>query len=91
MEIKVKSKRTDYGWNCNVELRDGEVFEYDVFVSNDDYERLSKGDCSVEDLVEVSFRFLLDREPKESILKNFNLNVISRFFPEYKEKIKEYF
>ncbi|MEX0920527.1 MAG: hypothetical protein WDZ69_03035 [Candidatus Pacearchaeota archaeon] len=90
MEIKVKCEKTDGGWDCDVKLIDGEVFEHGVFVSGDDYEKLSKEDCSVEDLVEASFRFLLDREPKGSILKNFNLNVILKFFPEYKEKIKGY-
>ena len=28
-------------------------------------------------------RFLLAREPKESILKTFDLSVIKRYFPEY--------
>jgi hypothetical protein len=38
--------------------------------------------------VEESFRFLLEREPKESILRRFNLTVISRYFPEYEREIK---
>lgn len=43
-----------------------------------------------EDLVEASFRFLLDREPKESILSRFDLSVISRYFPDYGERIGDY-
>jgi hypothetical protein len=43
-----------------------------------------------EDLVHASFRFLLDREPKESILREFDLAVIARYFPEYNSKIGEY-
>lgn len=42
------------------------------------------------DLVEASFRFLLDREPKESILSRFDLSVIERYFPEYPERIGDY-
>ena len=34
-----------------------------------------------------SFRFLLEREPKESILRSFDLTVISRYFSEYEREI----
>lgn len=43
-----------------------------------------------ETLVEASFRFLLDREPKESILARFELDVIARYFPEYPTTISSY-
>jgi hypothetical protein len=36
-------------------------------------------------LVRVSFDFLLAREPAQSILRRFDLDVISRYFPEYLE------
>jgi len=42
------------------------------------------------DLVEASIRFLLDRESKESIMARFDLDTISRFFPEYETTIAEY-
>jgi hypothetical protein len=45
---------------------------------------------SEQGLVEASFRFLLDREPKESILSHFDLSVIERYFPEYPERIGDY-
>lgn len=47
-------------------------------------------DGSPSKLVDASFRFLLDREPKESILSRFELGVISRYFPEYKDRIADY-
>jgi hypothetical protein len=31
--------------------------------------------------------FLLKREPKESILRSFDLTVISRYFPEYEREM----
>ena len=40
-----------------------------------------------EELVEASFRFLLEREPKESILSRFELPVIERYFPDYASRI----
>ena len=41
-------------------------------------------------LVEGAFRFLLDREDKESILKTFDVSVISKYFPEFEEEINKY-
>jgi hypothetical protein len=35
------------------------------------------------DLVRVSFAFLLEREPPSSILRNFSLEQIGDYFPEY--------
>ncbi len=34
-----------------------------------------------------SFGFLLEREPKESILGTFDLRVIGRYFPDYEREI----
>jgi hypothetical protein len=49
------------------------------------------GDGTVpEQVIEASFRFLLDREPKESILSSFDLSVISRYFPEYGQLLPRY-
>ena len=42
---------------------------------------------SAEELVRDSFRFLLEREPKESILREFELSVITRYFPDYESAI----
>ena len=42
---------------------------------------------SPEKLIEKSFEFLLAREPKELILSEFNVREISRYFPEFEEKI----
>lgn len=54
-----------------------------------DLESLPEG-SSPSEFVEASFRFLLDREPKESILARFELGVISRYFPEYKDRVADY-
>jgi len=42
-----------------------------------------------EELLQASFEFLLEREPKESILRSFDLPVIERYFPEYPQRIRE--
>jgi len=52
------------------------------------YQILTGGEISREELIKRSFEFLLEREPKESILPKFNLKIIKNYFPEYEEKIK---
>ena len=44
---------------------------------------LGVADVALQDLVSESFRFLLQREPKEQIMREFELPVIARYFPEY--------
>jgi len=61
--------------------------EHVVTVSDGDLVRFAPG-SDKETLVEESFRFLLEREPKESILSAFELPVIGRYFPEYPAEIK---
>ena len=53
-------------------------------------ERLAAGNYSPERVVEAAFRFLLDREPKESILGAFDVAVISRYFPEFEKELPRY-
>ena len=49
---------------------------------------LTGGAIPAAELVRRSFEFLLDREPKESILRRFALPVIGRYFPEYEREMK---
>lgn len=50
-------------------------------------EKLTGGKASTERLVEISFEFLLAREPNTSILRSFELPLIGRYFPEYETTI----
>jgi hypothetical protein len=51
--------------------------------------KLAVGGVQPEELIRKSFEFLLEREPKESILNRFDLTVIGRYFPEYEREIKK--
>jgi hypothetical protein len=51
--------------------------------------KLGLRDVDEQRLIEESFRFLLEREPKESILSSFELPVIARYFPEYPDEIAQ--
>ena len=43
-----------------------------------------------EQCIEAAFRFLLDREPQESILQSFDITVISRYFSEFERELPRY-
>ncbi|PIS13596.1 MAG: hypothetical protein COT67_00895 [Candidatus Tagabacteria bacterium CG09_land_8_20_14_0_10_41_14] len=57
--------------------------EYIVTVPKEYWQKLTKAREEPESLVRRSFEFLLEREPKESILREFELSVIQKYFPEY--------
>jgi hypothetical protein len=63
---------------------------HDVTISEDTLERLTDGKHQPERCLEAAFRFLLDREPKESILKRFDVTTISRYFPEFERELPRY-
>lgn len=59
-----------------------------VTLKPEDYERLAGGKVEPRELVRRSFEFLLENEPKESILARFDLSVIGRYFPQFEREIK---
>ncbi len=61
---------------------------HEVTLSESDAFRLGSGYPSEEALVRESFQFLLEREPKEAILRRFDVSEISRYFPEFEERIR---
>ncbi len=58
-----------------------------VKVQADYAQKLTGGEITTVQLVKKSFEFLLEREPNTSILSNFDLSVIARYFPEYERII----
>jgi hypothetical protein len=52
-------------------------------VSSSDLEELGVGQADPVAVVRESFAFLLEREPATSILPEFSLPAIARYFPEY--------
>ena len=69
-------------------VRTGAGTEHDVTVPADLLAEL--GAVDDERLVRESFVFLLEREPREAILRSFDLPVIGRYFPGYEGAIARY-
>lgn len=62
---------------------------HEVSVTPEHLNRYAGPETSPEKLLQVSFEFLLEHEPKESILPKFELSTIERYFPEYPRQIRE--
>lgn len=74
-----------------VVVRDGKgESRHHVTMARKTYEQLTAGKHTPERCLEAAFRFLLDREPKESILERFDVTVISRYFPEFEQELPRY-
>ena len=66
------------------------ITKHTVLVTDEYYDTLTKKKISRKKLLEYSFQFLLDREPNTSILSFFELSIISKYFPEYENEIKNF-
>ena len=71
-----------------VQVREGEAdTSHRVTVPESLIDDLQLDEDDLERVVRESFEFLLEREPASSILPEFSLNEISRYFPEYSEEL----
>jgi hypothetical protein len=69
--------------------RGEEATHHDVFVPERLMDKLDLPRLEPFELVEETFRFLLEREPATSIMREFSLDVVSRYFPEYEDEIRQ--
>src|SRR3984885_1366289 len=79
------------GFTFDVIVRDarGES-RHRVTIEADEAERWAKLGAEPSPCVEAVMRFLLDREPKESILSTFDMRVVRRYFPEFDDAFPGY-
>lgn len=89
-QISVVSAQSSTGWTFTVQVaeQNGQT-RHSVNLTQRDFEQLTSGKATTpEELVKKSFEFLLERESKNQILRQFDLPLISRFFPEYPTEIR---
>jgi hypothetical protein len=89
----IEVRRTGEGdpLEFEVVVREGQgETRHHLTMARDACERLTGGKHTPERCIEAAFGFLLDREPKESILSRFDLTVISRYFPEFERELRRY-
>ncbi len=83
--IAVTVRESGQGHVAEVTVRHRATTTHRVRISRAERERYRGED--VADLVKRSFEFLLARETNTSILREFDLSTIERYFPEYAREI----
>ena len=63
---------------------------HEVTVSDQSLCELTEKNVTKMQLLEFSFNFLLDREPNTSILSSFDINVISKYFIDYRDEVRRW-
>ena len=87
-DVRVDCQPAGDGWSCRVTVAEaGGSTQHEVTVSPAELRRLAAELDDPRRLVEASFAYLLEREPKESILRNFAISEIERYFPSYAQEI----
>jgi hypothetical protein len=66
----------------------GDTSTHNVTLSREDYERWGTDASDPAGFIRRCFEFLLEREPKESILSRFDVSDIRSYFPEFDREIQ---
>ena len=61
-----------------------------VTVTDQSLTDLTDNNVTKTQLLDFSFNFLLDREPNTSILSSFDINVILKYFSDYKDEVRRW-
>ena len=61
-----------------------------VTVTDQSLTDLTDNNVTKIQLLEFSFKFLLEREPNTSILSSFDINVITKYFPDYRDEVRRW-
>ena len=91
--IEVGCENAGTGWQCRVTVTDDRGSSaYEVGVPPTGPWKASigsgPGPADIERLVRETVGFLLEREPRTSILARFDLPVVERYFPEFPAEIR---
>ena len=84
MSISIKKLSDDV---FEVTVAETSTTTHTVTVTDQRLNDLTDNNVTKTQLLEFSFKFLLDKEPNTSILKSFDINVISRYFSDYRDEV----
>ena len=73
-----------------ITVTDGITTTHTVTVTDQSLTDLTDDNATKTQLLELSFNFLLDREPNTSILSSFDINVISKYFSDYRDEVRRW-
>ena len=61
-----------------------------VTITDQSLNDLTDNNVTKTQLLDFSFKFLLEREPNTSILSSFDINVITKYFPDYRDEVRRW-
>lgn len=77
------------GWVFDVEVDESDsASRHTVSLTRETFKRLARSSEEPADFLRRAVEFLLKRESKESILSSFDVEDITRYFPEFEEEIR---
>ena len=87
MSISIKKLSDDV---FEVTVAKNSITTHTVTVTDHSLTDLTDDKVTKTQLLKFSFNFLLDREPNTSILSSFDINVISKYFSDYKDAVRRW-
>lgn len=89
LQVFKKNEETAY-WEFMVLLgHESKDVGFLVKIDKEYCEELTSGRHGPEHLIRKSFKFLLKKQSKYSILRSFNLREVQKRFPEYEEEMRK--
>ena len=87
MPISIKKLSDDV---FKVTVAETSTTTHTVTVTDKSLNDLTDNSVTKNQLLRFSFKFLLEREPNTSILSSFDINVISKYFSDYRDKVRRW-
>ena len=87
MSISIKKLSDDV---FEITVADTLTTTHTVTVTDQSLSDLTDNNVTKTQLLNFSFRLLLGSEPNTSILSSFDINVISRYFSNYKDEVRRW-
>ena len=84
-KLRIDIKKIDND-NFEVKVLSGTTL-HKVNLNDNIYKKMTNKRISKLKLIELSFEFLLKREPNTSIMPAFELSIINNYFPEFENEI----
>ena len=87
MSISIKKLSDDV---FEVTVAENSTTTHSVMVTDQSLTDLTDNNVTKTQLLEFSLKFLLEREPNTSILSSFDINVITKYFPDYRDEVRRW-
>ena len=87
MSLSIKKLSDDV---FTVTVAETSTTTHTVTITDQSLNDLTNNNVTETQLLKFSFNFLLDREPNASILSAFDINVISKYFSDYRDEVRRW-